>query len=302
MLVTLLIYLCIPELRNLHGKCLISYIFAMIFCYSIMLYSKLDDKLYYCYYHLYFWTMAGFFWLNVLCFDIFWTFSSGVVKQGERRRFLYYSLYAWGCPLILLGLLALIDNTSFVPEDFRPQISAYHCYFGGEHSRVKALIYLYSILLVLIPVNLLFFVITLSRIIGIQRATDAILQRGSRRHNSSENRYRIHLYLRLFVVMGVMWMFEVISFGVCPEGSCMLVTDILNCLLGVFIFLMFVCKTNVKQMILKRISKDSPLSRSKSNYTISTSVTSSTREATVPLRQMSRMESCLEKYSNDRYS
>lgn len=135
---------------------------------------------------------------------------------------------------------------------YRVFVSQRYYLIAGEYSRVKALIYLYSILLVLIPVNLLFFVITLSRIIGIQRATDAILQRGSRRHNSGENRYRIHLYLRLFVVMGVMWMFEVISFGVCPEGSCMLVTDILNCLLGVFIFLMFVCKSNVKQMILKR--------------------------------------------------
>ncbi|EDS40050.1 conserved hypothetical protein [Culex quinquefasciatus] len=217
MLLTLIIYLCIPELRNVHGKCFICYVFSMLCSYTLLVFTKLDYKLYYCYYYQYFWIMAGFFWLNVLCFDIFWTFSSGVVKRDERKRFLKYSLYAWGCPMILLGLIVLIENTSFVPEDFRPQIAADHCYFGGL---TAAAIYLYSLMTVLVLVNISFFVMTAIRILRVQRATDVALQHGSRRHSSVEDRYRIHLYLRLFVVMGVSWIFEVASFIACPEGSC----------------------------------------------------------------------------------
>ncbi|XP_052566666.1 probable G-protein coupled receptor Mth-like 3 isoform X2 [Culex pipiens pallens] len=249
MLLTLIIYLCIPELRNVHGKCFICYVFSMLCSYTLLVFTKLDYKLYYCYYYQYFWIMAGFFWLNVLCFDIFWTFSSCVVKKDERKRFLKYSLYAWGCPMLLLGLIVLIDNTSFVPEDFRPNITADHCYFGDL---TAAAIYLYSLMMVLVLVNIFFFVMTAIRILRVQRATDVALQRGSRRHSSVEDRYRIHLYLRLFVVMGVSWIFEVASFIACPEGSCMDDFLHMNSWLGLIIFLMFVCKTSVKQMILKR--------------------------------------------------
>ena len=58
---------------------------------------------------------------------------------------------------------------------------------------------------------------------------------------------------RLFFGMGIIWYFEVISFYLRGEWST--TTDIINMLQGVWVFLTFVCKRNVLQVILRRRDK-----------------------------------------------
>ena len=50
--------------------------------------------------------------------------------------------------------------------------------------------------------------------------------------------------------MGIIWYFEVISFFVGGEWST--TTDIINMLQGVWVFLTFVCKRNVLQVVLRK--------------------------------------------------
>lgn len=61
------------------------------------------------------------------------------------------------------------------------------------------------------------------------------------------------LYLKLFIVMGVNWSAEIISFAFdfTPEYI-WYVTDIGNTLQGVLIFLIFVCKKRVLQLLNKK--------------------------------------------------
>lgn len=114
-------------------------------------------------------------------------------------------------------------------------------------------VYFYLIILLLVVLNVYFFIVTAVRIIRIQRATDAVLKQDSRRHSKFEkDRYRFSLYLRLFVVMGVTWTFELISWAVGENGYLFYVTDVCNCLLGVIIFFLFVWKKKVRQLALKR--------------------------------------------------
>merc|ERR1719251_739688 len=61
------------------------------------------------------------------------------------------------------------------------------------------------------------------------------------------------LYLRLFFGMGIIWYFEVISFYY--DGEWSTVTDVINMLQGVWVFLTFVCKRNVLQVILRKRDK-----------------------------------------------
>lgn len=66
--------------------------------------------------------------------------------------------------------------------------------------------------------------------------------------------FRYSLYLRLFIVMGVSWLAEVISYAL-PAGTAewySYVTDIFNSLQGFFIFFLFVWKPKVKALIVKR--------------------------------------------------
>lgn len=63
------------------------------------------------------------------------------------------------------------------------------------------------------------------------------------------------MFLRLFIVMGITWLMESISFLFDPAGWVFIVTDVLNCCQGLVIFLLFVMKPKVKKLLLKRFVK-----------------------------------------------
>lgn len=68
--------------------------------------------------------------------------------------------------------------------------------------------------------------------------------------------YRFMLYLKLFIVMGVNWLAEIISWATDPDGSnynIWYLTDIGNSLQGVLIFLIFVCKKRVLRLLNKKL-------------------------------------------------
>ncbi|XP_055619910.1 G-protein coupled receptor Mth2-like isoform X2 [Toxorhynchites rutilus septentrionalis] len=272
---TLLIYACIPDLRNIHGKSLICYVLALTIAYVVLLLINFNIAIIPCNvqgYVLYFSVLVSFFWLNVMCFDIFWTFSSGVVIKNERKRFIYYSIYAWGSPMFILGLALLFDHTDLVEEEYRPRFGMEGCFIF--HDKLVECLYFYLPLLLLVVANLYFFVVTAIRIIRIQHATDAALRNDSRRHSKFEkDRYRFSLYLRLFIVMGVTWTFEILSWAVGSNDWFFYLSDTCNCLLGVIIFFLFVWKQKVKQLVVKRIGYQRETSRTKSTSVNTASTT-----------------------------
>ncbi|XP_058833695.1 G-protein coupled receptor Mth2-like isoform X1 [Topomyia yanbarensis] len=275
LLATLFIYACIPELRNIHGKSLICYILALTFAYVMLLLINFHCSFIPCNvmgYMLYFSVLVSFFWLNVMCFDIFWTFSSGVVIKNERKRFIHYALYAFGCPTVILIIALVFDHTELIVEEYRPRFGEYGCFIFRD--KLVEFIYFYLPLLILVMANLYFFVVTAIRIVRIQHATDVALRNGSRRHSKFEkDRHRFSLYLRLFIVMGVTWTFEIVSWAVGSSDWFFYVSDVCNCLLGVIIFFLFVWKQKVRQLVVKRIGNHQELRRRKST---SASVVSST--------------------------
>lgn len=59
------------------------------------------------------------------------------------------------------------------------------------------------------------------------------------------------MYLRLALMMGGTWLMEAISF-VSPDSTFFMITDILNAVLGVIIFVLFVLNRRVMHLIKKR--------------------------------------------------
>lgn len=77
-IVTLLVYGCIPKLRSLYGKCLLCYLIQLAIAYTFVSALQLNGYNYIqkwlCYsiaYVVYFAFLSAFLWLNVLNFD-FW--------------------------------------------------------------------------------------------------------------------------------------------------------------------------------------------------------------------------------------
>ncbi|XP_076622134.1 G-protein coupled receptor Mth2 isoform X2 [Colletes latitarsis] len=258
-LATFLVYAIIPELRNLYGKTLMCYVACLLSAYSFLMMVKL----FYIAFGLcsaiafiiHFSFLASFFWLNVMCFDIWWTFGGfrslqGSVKQRERKKFIIYSIYAWGCASLLTGVCIIMDFVPNIPDHFiRPQFGEQSCWFTTNEAKA---IYFYGPMGVTVICNICLFVSTALKI--VQHKQDMAHQfKGvdSRRHD--DNKQWFNLYLKLFIVMGINWSMEVVSwlFNNSPAYIWYL-TDLTNTLQGVIIFLIFVWKDKIKRLLLKR--------------------------------------------------
>lgn len=61
--------------------------------------------------------------------------SRGMQKHKELRRFVLYSLYAWGVPLLLTGTAILVDYNAWLPHEWRTNfIQDNLCWFKRELS------------------------------------------------------------------------------------------------------------------------------------------------------------------------
>ncbi|XP_063708182.1 G-protein coupled receptor Mth2-like isoform X2 [Culicoides brevitarsis] len=286
LIVTFIVYAVIPELRNVHGMSLMSYVGSLTVGYTVLgtvqiLGSRKEchDGTSQCFnpyfctiaaYIIYFSFIVSFFWLNTMCFDIYWTFRGVRGSTSAKKNFIYYCIYAWGLAMFCT-LFSLSMDISGIPEKYKPGMYfTQTCFLQHEH--ISEFIYLYSILLILICMNITFFGVTAYRIKKVQSETAAVVDaESSRRHSRHQyDNYRFMLYLRLFVIMGVTWSWEVISWYVSPESPWFYVTDLINCSQGILIFLLVVCNDKVRKLVIKRYSNI---------VRISTMISSSSRDS-----------------------
>lgn len=117
LLVTFLVYASFKDLRNLHGKCLMCYLFGLIFLYlSFALiqlnHAELLKVKWMCEttgYIAYVSVLTCFFWLNIMCYDIYSTFrwtnnSAWAWKRKFTTHLLCYSLTSLLCLLLSFQL------------------------------------------------------------------------------------------------------------------------------------------------------------------------------------------------------
>jgi len=163
---------------------------------------------------------------------------------------LFYCLYAFGVTLLLTGVLFVVDHTTFIPEEYRPRMGVKRCWMYD--SRLIEAIYTYTPISIILIINIALYSITAFRIYQVQKETSAIRNGESQKHSKIDaDKDRFFLYLRLFIVMGVTWSMESVSF-IFENEFVFYVSDILNCLQGFIIFILFVWKPKVKKLIVRR--------------------------------------------------
>lgn len=102
--------------------------------------------------------------------------------------------------------------------------------------------------------------------------------------------HRFNLYLKLFIVMGINWSMEIISwlFKDSPQYV-WYITDLANTLQGVIIFIIFVWKDKTKRLLLKRLgcqnSSFQSRNSTRSGYHSSASRTCTTTAVMAPLQE-----------------
>jgi hypothetical protein len=58
--------------------------------------------------------------------------GAGSRKRRERRRFVAYSMYAWGLPSLLTAITATVDVLDLSPATLKPNMGVHYCWFSSE--------------------------------------------------------------------------------------------------------------------------------------------------------------------------
>ncbi|CAG9805773.1 unnamed protein product [Chironomus riparius] len=255
LIITFFIYALIPELRNLHGKSLMCYILALILVNSLLLYAKHNNIEKFEALVLYYSIFLTFFWMNVLCYDIWRVSRSNISNRslrGEQKTFLKYCLYGFGCPLLITVIAVLIDH-------FKPFHNDYHPLFGQfglmHHNKKTKAIYVNIPILILTLVNVVLFVDTSRR---VWSALDSGIDKKSDKRKEMF-RKRFSICLRLFIIMGVIWLMESISFFSTDysertsfKHTFFQITDFISCIQGLLIFIVCISDKRTRKLITKR--------------------------------------------------
>uniref|UniRef100_A0A6M2E015 Putative g protein-coupled receptor n=1 Tax=Xenopsylla cheopis TaxID=163159 RepID=A0A6M2E015_XENCH len=269
LILTFLVYLVLPELHTIHGKVLMHYVGALAVAYSLLAFIQISTKSIsdgecvsygmICYIAF----ILSFFWLNIMSFDIWWAFSGkggfrGGVREAERKKFLCYLCYAWFGTLVIFSISAAMQFHTEVPEKYSPGFGIYKCWLQDA----AIFPYFYLPMLVLIVINVGLFSATAFKICTIKRDTRVLRQEGSTKHTSNskveDDTQRFWLYMKLFLVMGVNWTMEILSWAVGGSKWLWIVTDVFNSVQGLVIFLIFVFKPKIKKLLIKRFLPKHP--------------------------------------------
>ncbi|XP_034825174.1 probable G-protein coupled receptor Mth-like 3 isoform X1 [Maniola hyperantus] len=266
---TLIVYCSLSELRNLHGRTLICHVSMMLLacgCLARVQHSSIPDKQLCTLfgYGIYFGFVAAFAWLNVMCFDIWWTFGSirtvqPLRKSGsDRRRFIWYSVYAWSVTVVITLTMLVLDRYPVTPIlDANMGVNA--CWFGSQQN--EKLDWPHYIFFV-IPMglvtctNFILWLLTARHCAQVKSEVHR-LQAGSVGDRAKKtfrvDRAKYILTGKLWVVMGAGWVSELLSTVVTEPQWLWNIVDLMNELQGVFIFLILVVKPKVYTLIKKRL-------------------------------------------------
>nr|DAC74017.1 TPA_exp: secretin G protein-coupled receptor Mthl2 [Tribolium castaneum] len=295
LVLTILYYCFSNEKQTLFGKTLISYCFTYLLTFLLLSYFTLVEfaKGHYqttcsvfAFFVLYA-TLATFFWMNILCIDIYWTFgssksfSSRQHRNKELKRFILYSLYGWGSPLVLTAIPLIFYHVDVLPSALQVIISEKKCVLYRGDGKYANFLFSTIPLTILEICNLTLFIKTVMYCLKVKKEinkmNDTQLIKGERSQKLNNFRDRFGLLLKLFLIMGISFLFEVVS-GFYDfkksETTIMveLIWDTFNCLQGLFIFLIFI----VKKRIFKKFEKKVGLTKLRKFSFVSSAVTQTT--------------------------
>ncbi|KAJ8958950.1 hypothetical protein NQ318_019721 [Aromia moschata] len=221
---TIIIYFVLNETRSLFGKILMNYCVSTLFLFSILVYAHIElsptdltCKL--TAYALVFVSTVSFAWLNIMCCDIWWTFGTtkqtvGVhQRKKDLRRLLWYMLYGWGMPTALTLIIFIFSSNPVLPYSIHPFVGTAVCFIENRSGNYAAILFLRLPHLVIQLVNTVLFFKTIVYCLKIKNEINKIndTTKHERNSNFKRDKERLSLILKLSVIMGVTFIFDVMS-------------------------------------------------------------------------------------------
>ena len=247
LIATLAVYVLLPELREIQDKAMMAAVTSLAVSYIILSIQNLrpheDGDQAICIslgFLLYFSFVSVFFWLNIVSFNIWRTVWFKNFPMRDKPLFVIYCLCGWGGPVCFL-IVALITH-HIGGRHVRPGFGEQSCWFKGSRQMWA---YFYGPIGILLTLNIVYLGLTSWRLWHQYREYSGNKLRALR--------FKCLLYVKLILVMGVTWIFEVLSYADGSKTNFWIPTDILNALQGLVIFLLLVAmRKRVRKLLAKK--------------------------------------------------
>ncbi|XP_065346700.1 adhesion G protein-coupled receptor E3-like [Cloeon dipterum] len=228
--------------------------------------------------------LSSFFWLNVMCVDIFRCFFFVTYRPVAGRLFLHSAIYAWGVPALVTALAIALDSINeFAPDASITAVAVKPCYARGEVCFIGSgagfgVLFAVPACLLLLVDGLAFAAIIFwmrdNRVEAAQRREEAALQQEAaangteppvskaslnpaslRRRRSSaisnKEQHRFKVYVRLSLVLTVPWCCGIAA-AIGNFPFLWYAASLLIGLQGTFIFVAFGAKRRLTQLAWKK--------------------------------------------------
>ncbi|KAK2158721.1 hypothetical protein LSH36_165g08007 [Paralvinella palmiformis] len=251
LLICLLAHIILPQIRTVHGKCIIGLSVSLFLAQALYLAGNIGIG------HpvacrvvgiaMHYTLVAAFCWTNCLAVDICKAFANCNRSNDEARSssYIHHSLYAWLFPACLVALCVTLDMVDFSRLGIEPELDLYRPYYGDGLCWVtgkNALIYL-----VAVPLGLLLIIDIFTYIVAIKNMYSvAAVGKAAARRDKDKNRFL--LYIKLSFIMAMAW-----TFGLLATFTRLRVLwylfIVFNSLQGAYVCFAFVCTRKVFRLL-----------------------------------------------------
>ncbi|KAK3868173.1 hypothetical protein Pcinc_026416 [Petrolisthes cinctipes] len=281
---TVVCYCLVPVLLQQGGWCQLFHVLSMILAFS----SRFAQQLFSQYWNgptciamaivLQFGFLCTFFWLSVLCFEVWRKIKSlNKLLPATKQPLKSYLLYAFGGPFLICTVTVCMQF--WAPNDvvgvIKPHLGVSRCWF---YDTLETLVYFYGPIAFLFTCNIVFITHTfwiyrqiernakVLKNLGGEKASGEGSAEASTTHRTeasttlrtAEHKYRRRDYVAdfkqqfsLLVLMAICWVTEVLSWKI-PPFVMWAATDILNTLQGFFVFIIFVANRSKRKHLKKK--------------------------------------------------
>ncbi|EDV45194.2 probable G-protein coupled receptor Mth-like 3 [Drosophila erecta] len=261
---TISVYLYVEQLRNLHGMCFICYLASLFLGYLFLILNVWKYSSGFCVaagFLGYFFVMAAFFWLSVISTNFFITLNGTSNWSNrflpENPSFLTYNLYAWSMTLLLTAITYIADQV-VKNEQLKPRVGfGRNCWIYTGDMRV--MIYFYGPMLLILVFNIVMFLLIAIPILRTKKKVKAFNQQLETKQKLNSNTQAYGTCLRLFIIMGLSWSFEIISYMVNKNeawAKVLMVADYFNWSQGTIIFVLFILKPRTLKLIISAVQRN----------------------------------------------
>ncbi|XP_068220865.1 adhesion G protein-coupled receptor E3-like [Palaemon carinicauda] len=256
----LIAFLVVPELRNLSGKNLSSLCLVLLGAFSTFILSTFGEpggrECFILAISMYYFFLSSFCWVNIMAFDVWRTLSLATTELrvsagGQCCKFMVYAVYGWLFPAAaVIGVLLLdIMKPEFLPAEYYPAFGEYWCWFGH---RKALLVFFAAPLMTIMVLNIMLFILSARIIANTMEST-------AKMTSCAPYQSQFKLYMRLALLMGLTWISGIVA-GYLQVEAIWYIFVLLNTLQGVFIFLAFTCTRKVWHTVscgcFKRLRKN----------------------------------------------